>query len=173
MRKNGFTLLELLVVVVVIGILATLVASGASSAMRAARAKRMTISCKTLETAIYRYRTEYGKWPGGYTGTATSKTFSGADNKSVFKMLRVDSDDNSNKIRFLDEATFFTPDDEGGAQKLCDKEGDVPLVCQYRNGRWTSRDNDRYLYYTVKIDYDDETVEVSAPNFNDGDDDDD
>ena len=173
MKRNGFTLLELLVVIVVIGILATLVAGAAGYATRSARAKRMGISCKTLETAIHRYRTEYGEWPGGYKGKDTSKTFSGEANASVFGMLRVNSDDNPDHIRVLDETAFFTPDGDFGANKLCDATGDRPLVCQYRSGRWTKKDSDRYLYYKVTIDYDDETVTVSAPGFNDEGDDED
>ena len=65
MKKGGFTLLELLVVIVVISILATIVVGGANYTLRVAREKRMKISCKTLETAIQRYHTEYNDWPGG------------------------------------------------------------------------------------------------------------
>lgn len=174
MKRNGFTLLELLVVIVVVGILATLVSSAAGYATRSARAKRMGISCMTLETAIHRYRTEYGEWPGGYKGKEKKKTFSGEDNASVFGMLRATSDDNPDHIRFLDETAFFTPDGDAGANKLCDATGDRPLVCQYRSGRWTSKNGNKYLYYKVVIDFDNETVDVSVSGFNDeGDDDDD
>ncbi len=166
MKRSGFTLLELLVVIVVIGILATIVASSASSAMRASRTKRKDISCQILETAINRYRTEYGEWPGGKSGNATSKTFAGTANADVFGMLRASSSENIDKIRFLDETAFFTPGGNDEAEKLSETTGSKPLVCQYKSGRWTNKDGN-YLYFTVVIDYDDETVSVTAPGFDD------
>ncbi len=173
MKRNGFTLLELLVVIVVISILATIAMTAAAYAMRSSRAKRMAISCRTLELAIHRYRTEYGEWPGGYRGKDKSKTYSGEENASVFGMLRTKSNDNPDHIRFLDETAFFTPDGDFGADKLCDTTGNRALICQYRSGRWTRKGTNKYLYYKVVIDFDDETVTVSAPNFNDEGDDED
>ena len=166
MKKSGFTLLELLVVIVVIGILATVVAGAAGSAMRASRTKRKDLSCQVLETAINRYRTEYGEWPGGKSGSAESKTFSGTGNAAVFGMLRASSSDNIDKIRFLDETAFFTPAGDDEAQKLSETTGSKPLVCQYKSGRWTNKSGE-YLFFTVVIDYDDETVTVTAPRFDD------
>ena len=180
MKRNGFTLMELLVVIVVIGILATLVAGAARYAMRAARTKRKDISCGILKTAIHRYRTEYGDWPHPENNKGTARwvdagsihkrqvyDFTGADNASVFGMLRATSDDNPDHIRFLDETTFFTPDGDSGASKLCDTTGGKPLVCQYRSGRWTSKSGNKYLYYTVTFDYEYEDVTVSVSGFND------
>ena len=159
MRKKGFTLLELLVVIVVVGILATLVAAAAGYAVRTARQRRMEISCQNLRIAILRYRTEYNEWPGGDPGSVASKTFEGTSNKNVFGMLRRESDDNPDHIHFLDETAFFTPGGEG-SQKLSETTGDQPLVCLSRTGR-------DYLYYKVVINYANETVSVSVPDFDD------
>ena len=164
MKKKGFTLIELLVVIVVIGVLATLVVGGASYAVRVSREKRRAISCQTLQTAIFRYRTEYNEWPGGATPSKnkTSCTFEGDANKKIFGMLRASNkSDNPDGIHFIDETAFFTPDDDGGAVKLSDTTGDKPLVFVSRSGRWTDKNNN-YFYYRVEIDFDNETVTVDT-----------
>ena len=167
MKKNGFTLLEILVVIVVIGILATLVAGSATFAVRSAREKRVKISCAVLQTAIYRYRTEYNEWPGDGSGT-----FSGDNNKKVFSMLRADSDDNPDHIRFIDETAFFTTTSGGKeAQKLSETDASKkqPLVFLSRSGHVVDEDG-RYFYYKVTID--NETVKVESPGFADEDEED-
>lgn len=170
-KKSGFTLLEILVVIVVISVLATLITSAASYALRVSREKRMKISCQVLETAIYRYRTEYGEWPGGYTGTDASRTFSGANNANVFDMLRPDSVDNGDHIRFLDETAFFTSAGGKDVDKLSETSGKGhPLIFVSRTGKPVD-ENGKYHYYTVTINYEDETVSVTAPGFNDEEDD--
>ena len=169
MKKNGFTLLEVLVVIVVIGILATLVVSAAPFAMRAAREKRVEISCSVLQTAIHRYRSEYNEWPGGYEkGWGKSHVFSGANNKKVFSMLRVGSDDNPDHIQFIDETAFFTTASGGEAQKLSETDAstEMPLVFLARSGKVLDADGN-YHYYRVTIDYDDEKVTVEHPGFQD------
>lgn len=75
MRKSGFTLIEILVVIVIISVLATLVTSGASYTMKVSRSKRAVMSAKVLETAVNRYYTEYGEWPGGYNGKEKTMVF--------------------------------------------------------------------------------------------------
>ena len=172
MRKNGFTLLELLVVIVIIGILATLVVGGANYALRVSRAKRVSLSCSTLKTAIVRYHTEYGEWPGGKNPSSTGKVeYSGASNADVFGALRADNaTDNPDGFTFIDETAFFTPDDDAGAVKLSETTGKMPLVYVSRSGRWIKK-NGGYLYYTVEINCEFETVSVSAPEFDDEDED--
>ncbi len=169
MKKNGFTLIELLVVIVVVGILATFVVGGANYAVRVSREKRRMISCQTLQTAIYRYRTEYNEWPGGVTPSKgkTSHTFSDEDNAKVFGMLRTSNEkDNPDGINFIDETAFFTkdPEEDGAVIKLSDpkvRSGNKPLVYIARSGRWTNKEG-KYLYYRVTIDFDDETVTVDT-----------
>lgn len=171
MKKDGFTLLELLVVIVVIGILATLVVGGANYALRVARAKRVSLSCNVLQTAIHRFHTEYNEWPGGGTPNSNHQVvFTGEGNKAVFGPLRVDSKDNPDGIVFLDETAFFTPDNDDGATKLSETTGAKPLVFVSRSGRWTKKNGD-YLYYKVVINYEYDSVSVTSPGFDDEDDD--
>lgn len=174
MEKKGFTLLELLVVIVVMGILATLVAGGASYALRVARAKRVTVSCATLKTAIFRYHSEYNEWPGGKTpsASASDKTvvYKGAENAQVFGALRSDNaKDNPDGITFLDETAFYTPASDGEAMKLSETSGAKPLVFVSRSGRWSTKSGD-YFYYRVKINHEYQSVTVEAPGFDDEDD---
>ena len=179
MKRNGFTLIELLVVIVIVSILATLVVGGANYAVRVSREKRRVISCQALKTAIYRYRTEYNEWPGGVQSSNNKDhtyTFSGEENKEVFGMLRASDKENTDKIHFIDETAFFTPDGDGGAVKLSDPSvgtGRKPLVFIARSGRWVDervKSKDNYLYYRVTIDFDDETVSVDTRGARQGDD---
>ncbi len=168
MKKNGFTLLELLIVVVVIGILATLVSGAAVYAMRTAREKRAMVSRSVLKTAISRYRSEYNRWPGGYAeGWDDAHTFSGENNQRVFSMLRVGSDDNPDGIQFFDETAFFTTATDGrNTRRLSetDPETPTPLVYQSRDGRILDSAGN-YYYYKVTINYSNETVSVETPAF--------
>ena len=164
MKKDGFTLLELLVVIVVIGILATLVVGGANYALRVARAKRVATSCDTLQTAIHRYYTEYNEWPGCSQTSSGKATFEGENNSKVFGALRASN--NRDGITFIDETAFFTPDGSDEAQKLSETTGNRPLVYGSRSGRWTKK-NGGFFYYRVKINLEFQTVKVEAPEFDD------
>ena len=167
MKKGGFTLLELLVVIVVIGILATLIVGGATYAVRVSRDKRRVTSCKTLQIAITRYHNEYNEWPGGVKPGSNRRAYIyfGKDNAKVFGMLRADSKENPDGIHFLDETAFFTPDGDGGTQKLSETSGDRPLVFNSRSGRWVGTDGE-YLYYRVTIDFENESVVVDTKSRN-------
>ena len=167
MKRNGFTLVELLVVIAIMGILATFVVGAAGYASRVSREKRKDISCHSLEVAIARYRTEYNEWPGGYNGSGASHVFERAKNADVFGMLRIDDDKNNpDKIRFLDETAFFTTTPGGKElRKLSETTGAQPLACLARNGR-------DVVYFRVEINYQNETVKVTVPNFGSGDDED-
>lgn len=175
MKKGGFTLLELLVVIVIISILATLVVGGANYTLRVAREKRVNLSCKTLQTAIHRYYTEYNDWPGGKTPNGDGNVqYSGDENKKVFGALRASNTEsppkgNKDEIVFIDETAFFTPDDDEEAQKLSETTGSQPLVFVSRSGRWTNKSG-QFLYYKVTINYEFQTVKVEAPGFDDEDD---
>ena len=174
MKKNGFTLIELLVVIVIIAILATLLVGGASYAVRVSREKRRMISCQTLQTAIYRYRTEYNEWPMPSNVNPSQKkswTSEKDENKEVFGKLRASNKkDNPDGIHFIDETAFFTPDNDDGAMKLSETTGDRPLVFIARSGQWMDKEGN-YLYYRVTIDFDDDTVTVDTwgkKKFSDG-----
>ncbi len=165
MKKGGFTLLELLVVIVVISILATLVVGGANYALRVARAKRRAVSCKTLQTAIHRYYTEYNAWPGPPPNGQPSVTYE-KDNDKVFGALRASNtgdppNGNKDEIVFIDETAFFTPDGDE-ATKLSETTGSKPLVFVSKAGRWTWKKDGEFRYYRVTINYEFQTVTVDT-----------
>ena len=166
--RAGFTLMELLIVMVVIAVLTTIIMGSAGFLTRLSRARRAEVSCRVLETALARYRSDYDKWPLGtltpnssFRVTAGGKA-GGNNNRIILGALRESSEeDNPRRIRYLDESTFFTVDDKGVPVPL-DRQppGKQPLIYVTREGA-----KPRYFYVEINVDTD--TVKVSAPELND------
>ena len=162
-RRAGFTLIELLIVMVVIAVLTTIIMGSAGFLTRLSRARRAEVSCRVLETALARYRSDYDKWPLGTLTPSSSFIVkaSGKDNRIVFGALRESSDeDNPRRIRYLDESTFYTVDDKDQPVPL-DRQpsGKQPLI-------YVTREGARVKYFYVEINVDTDTVKVSAPELN-------
>ena len=62
-RREGFTLIEILMVVVIIGILVGILVPAIYGATKQAKRRRTQIAEKAILTAIQAYKTETGKWP--------------------------------------------------------------------------------------------------------------
>ena len=165
--KKGFTLIEILMVVVIISILGGIVMAASSYMTRLSRSKRLAVTKTVLETAIYRYRAEYGDWPlpsGKENDDSEEIVISGEDNKEVFGALRMASDRNPDRIQFIDETTILAWDKNRG-QVLplaqTDRKKDMPLVYIDGNGKYKSSGG-TMNYFTVKIHTVDETVKVET-----------
>ena len=161
--RSGFTLLELLLVIAVMAILGSIILGGANYVTKVARVKRAQTTAKALEVALSRYRAEYNVWPkGGSEKKTGTVTFEEENNQKVFNMLRADNEtDNENGIHFLDETSLLTVKEEDGEEVLV-PYSDVaggPLCFLSRNGT--------ICYFKVKINLDDDTVEVSYPGVDD------
>lgn len=177
--SRGFTLVELLTVILIMAILLGLMSQAAQIVIRVAREKRLAITCRTLETAMARYRDEYGAWPiprspntfdgdydPDYLSTNFIYTVSGEDNKKWFTLLRATTanDFNPKKIPFVDETTIFTVISQSGnplpvrtplhvARAKSGHENDeFPFVGVNRRGDT--------VYFNIEIDVDKDTVEV-------------
>lgn len=99
MKKNGFTIVELLVVVAIIGILIGIISTVASSSMKSARAKRADVMCRAFQQAINTYHSQNanGEWPGKieelvngnvqYDKASTTITLEPADADIVFRAI--------------------------------------------------------------------------------------
>lgn len=124
-RRAGFTLIELLAVILIIAILLGAMTHAAQLVIGVAREKRLSLTCRTLESALTRYRDEYGVWSipqdaaNNYSaiyiyGSQYSFYVSGDSNKLWFTMLRATdinatgSGANPKRIPFVDETTIFT-----------------------------------------------------------------
>ncbi|MDD5706105.1 MAG: prepilin-type N-terminal cleavage/methylation domain-containing protein, partial [Kiritimatiellae bacterium] len=152
----GFTLVELLVVMVVIALLGTIIIGSAQVVVRISRDKRYSLTCQVLKTALWRYRSEYNRWPtGGMSPDPKTLTLTvqGADNSKVFDMLREGSSGNPKGIRFLDETTLFTVvSGERIALSRAPSEL-MPLV-------YADRDTGTNCYFNVVFDMDSDSVDV-------------
>ncbi|SDT86388.1 type II secretion system protein G [Verrucomicrobium sp. GAS474] len=83
LRRQSFTLVELLIVMTIIGILAALTLGGATYAQKKAKISRAQGEIQALATALERYKIDNGIYPetelintggDGYTGTADPDT---------------------------------------------------------------------------------------------------
>ncbi len=163
MRREAFTLMELLVVIVIIAVLGTIIMGSATYITRVARVKRAEATAAVLQTALYRYRADYNKWPGESKFSSMlakgKATFTGDDNKEVFDPLRQHNNDKN--IRYLDESTLFTATSTKGPAIKLSAAGNskVPLVFAKRDSTLG--------YFKVVFDVDIDTVTVSADDDDD------
>ena len=67
-RKNGFTLVELMVVIVIIGLLATIVALNVLPSGDTARIQKAKADIATIEQALEQYRLDNLTYPSGSDG---------------------------------------------------------------------------------------------------------
>ena len=70
LRRNGFTLVELLIAVAIIGIVAAIAIPALTSSLQRARQKRTMGEMRTIATAISAYATDYPFMPKVGPGTA-------------------------------------------------------------------------------------------------------
>ncbi len=76
--RKGFTLIELLMVIVIIGMLFALLTVAFRKSRSMAQRRKAQSDVRTLALAIYNYRHEYDRWPGGQvTGVHTNDDSTG------------------------------------------------------------------------------------------------
>lgn len=63
MKKNGFTLLEMIVVIMIISVLFVLTIPNVSKVIKAVDTKACKIQTKVIDTAIVEYKLEWGVEP--------------------------------------------------------------------------------------------------------------
>ena len=83
-KRNGFTLVELLMVVAIMAVVATLATNAALKAIVASREKRIDAAIRSLETALVTYRALNGEWSFSID-SGTDKTLQSIDNETAFK----------------------------------------------------------------------------------------
>lgn len=117
MKKNGFTLLEMLIVIAILSILVTLGSKALRSARTSAKKTQASVEMASIETAVKSYFNEYGKLPvvsekQGTSDPDGSETFS----REVLEILTANnSTDNPREIVFIEpqsnaiDPVFFDP----------------------------------------------------------------
>ncbi|MBR0313345.1 MAG: prepilin-type N-terminal cleavage/methylation domain-containing protein, partial [Oscillospiraceae bacterium] len=61
-KRNGFTIVEMLMVIGVLAVLTAIVTTAASSAVRQARTRRIEAMRMMVQTGIATYRAQRGHW---------------------------------------------------------------------------------------------------------------
>ena len=65
MKKNGFTIVELLMVVTVLAILASIITMGVNGMFRSARRRSAVAMKQVLQSGLETYYAQHGEWPSG------------------------------------------------------------------------------------------------------------
>lgn len=83
MKRQGFTLVELMMVVGILAVLMSIVVASVSSSMKAARERRTTALCVAVETGLATYYAQTDEWPDPLGGKVRSGSFSSSNNEGV------------------------------------------------------------------------------------------
>ena len=78
-RRNGFTIVEMLMVIGVLAVLTAIVTTAASSAVRQARTRRAEAMRMVIQTGIATYHAQRGHWPPKSGGKLQSWSDNGLD----------------------------------------------------------------------------------------------
>jgi general secretion pathway protein G len=70
MKKNGFTLIEIIIVTAIIGLLATLASVGIVKGRNESRIKEAKVELNMISTAVLQLAWDTGKWPNGRIRTS-------------------------------------------------------------------------------------------------------
>lgn len=148
-RKQGFTLLELLVVIAVIGILMGLLSTALFKSKAHAKRTQAKTEIKALASGLRSYRLEYGRWPLNPSLVSGSHVFVN-NNHEIVKYMRDDSDPTKNprNIQFVNWNDFYTLNDEDERVPLGDYQAahpDSPIVDPYGKPLEITIDLDRDL----------------------------
>ncbi len=113
-KKNGFTMIELLVVIVIIGILSTIGLGSFMSSQQKARDSRRKTDLRAISDALELYYNDFGKYPnddglGNFVGCGTEakssacssgQIWSNSTNGTIY-MVQVPQDPNGGRYLYV------------------------------------------------------------------------
>ena len=151
-RKNGFTLVELLVVISIMSILTIITVSQFETARKKARDVQRKADLSSLSRALQMYYTDYGVFPNVVDGIGISEapwggTFQDASGYVYMKVMPKENSDSTHpfcyKVDALKKKMALFSILENTADKECDHNGDG--VCNDLDAVTCNGKN--YFYY--------------------------
>lgn len=109
--KTGLTLIELLMVIAIMSLLATILFTASYAARQRAKKSQATAETRELAKAWKSYWVTYGKWPDGYAGA--DRDMDAEAMRILLAGEGVSSNDNPQKIKFMDVSTNVLNDGDG------------------------------------------------------------
>ncbi|MDX6766996.1 MAG: type II secretion system protein [Candidatus Methylacidiphilales bacterium] len=142
-NRRAFTLIELLVVITIIGILAGLALPAVNGALNTARKAEAGAMVNQLRTAMVSYQTEYGTWPGLFTGTdaSTNSGDTALYNILIGSTSATASDQNPRRIVFMEFNTKVLRSNISSSNKTPDASG-TKFVDPWHQAYWIQVDSD-------------------------------
>jgi len=149
-KRQGFTILELLVVISIIAVIAAMATGGAIKAIKQARYKKVGATISALEMGLQSYRAKENKWPFELSklerDTGTGDYWAkGKKNAVVFQKLLT-----STTTKYLDTSALTTA--INGRKSVKDEleangsSGDVNIPIGYAD----PEDTTQFKYFNVR-----------------------
>jgi prepilin-type N-terminal cleavage/methylation domain-containing protein len=125
MKKNGFTLIEILVVIAILGILMGMTIPAASTIVKKAKRSTARTDAAVVQSALMQYRAEYNCWPGFAKGKNEKHL---TDEEFLETMMPPADgklpDENLKRLRFIEGGKdVIGPGNAGGKDKYIDPWG--------------------------------------------------
>ncbi len=183
-KRNGFTIVEMLVVVAILGVLVGIVTTATGSAIRQSRVKRTAAMRTVLQAGLATYYAQKGEWPGKLKslsdrGTAGGKLrvdyLSETEADAVFQELVSESLKSS---PMLDVTGLFVADvsavgSDSSRTKIHGRDFKVAVSKDSKRGNkkprqlaygYATKDKAEFRRFIIKYNYETDSVTVMTQN---------
>lgn len=156
-KRQGFTLVELLVVITIIAALAALVSPQVLKALNKADVTTATNNARNIGLAMFNFQNDYGRFPDASTQEDIEENFpdaaiqaSTSDANGYFRQLFIAGFTDSEEIFFAKTSTSTKPDGIFDTTNTCLERGENAFgyILNGQDGQTTGGSSSRYIVAT-------------------------